>query len=39
MFVRDYSLASMQRMRAVEINDAVIEQKEIAGQFREMQQD
>jgi hypothetical protein len=39
MFVRDYSLASMQRMRAVELNDAVIEQKEIAEQFREMQQD
>lgn len=39
VFLRGYSMASMMRQRAVELNDAVIEQKEVAEQFRQMQQD
>jgi len=37
VFLRGYSVASMMRQRAVELNDAVIEQKEVAEQFRQMQ--
>jgi hypothetical protein len=39
VLLRGYSLASMMRQRAVELNDAVIEQKEVAEQFGQMQQD
>jgi hypothetical protein len=39
IFLRGWSMASMIRQRAVELNDAVLEQREIAEQFREMQQD
>ena len=39
VFLRGYSMASMMRQRAVELNDAVLEQKEVAEQFRQMQQD
>ncbi len=38
-FLRGYSLASMMRRRAVELNNAVIEQKEVAEQFTQMQQE
>jgi hypothetical protein len=39
VLLRGWSLASMMRQRAVELNDAVIEQKEVAEQFGQMQQD
>jgi hypothetical protein len=39
IFLRDWSIASMIRHRAVELNDAVLEQREVAEQFRQMQQD
>lgn len=39
ILLRGWSISSMIRQRAVELNDAVIEQREIAEQFREMQQD
>ena len=39
IFLRGWSMASMIRQRAVELNDAVLEQREIAEQFRQMQQD
>ena len=37
--LRDYCVASMIWARAVEMNNAVIEQREVADEFREMQQD
>jgi hypothetical protein len=39
VLVRGYFVASALRDRAVELNNAVIEQREIAEQFRQMQQD
>ena len=39
VFLRGCSVASMKRQRAVELNDSVIEQKEVAEQFRQMQQE
>lgn len=39
VLVRGYFIASALRDRAVELNDAVIVQKEVAEQFRQMQQD
>jgi hypothetical protein len=39
VLVRGYCVVSARRERAVELNDAVIEQREIAEQFRQMQQD
>jgi hypothetical protein len=39
VLVRGYCVASALRERAVELNDAVIEQREIAEHFRQMQQD
>jgi hypothetical protein len=39
VLMRDYSVAAMMRQRAVELNDAVLEQKEVAEQFRKMQPD
>jgi hypothetical protein len=39
VLVRGYCVASALRGRAVELNDAVIEQREIAENFRQMQQD
>jgi hypothetical protein len=37
--LRNYGVASMIRIRSVEMNDAVIEQKQVADEFREMQQE
>jgi len=39
VLVRGYFVASALRNRAVELNDAVIEQREIADHFRQIQQD
>jgi hypothetical protein len=39
VLLRGYGVASMMRRRAVELNDAVLEQKEIADQMRQMQQE
>jgi hypothetical protein len=39
VLLRGYCLASQQRSRAVQLNDAVIEQKMVADQFQEMQQE
>ncbi len=39
VLVRGYCVASALRERAVELNDAVIEQREIAENFRQMQED
>lgn len=39
VLVRVYCIASALRERAVELNDTVIEQKQIAEHFRQMQQD
>lgn len=39
VLLRSYGIAVAKRQRAVEMNDAVIEQREVAEAFRQMQQD
>jgi hypothetical protein len=37
VLVRNYTIASAMRKRAVELHDAVLEQKEVGEEFRQMQ--